>query len=143
MSGVIAVSFKLLLFIVLVAFYKMLPSITAVIRGLSFCYNKSSNRCIFCNKRFQAFLVCYMYKNEPPLLAIKNPLFWGIFFSSQIYLKAIFMLPEVFYTKRNAACTPVEMKQNLLHWIFLSTFSLVLSSYLTSALDDIIFFSFM
>ena len=37
--------------------------------------------------------------------------------SSQIYLKAIFILPKAFYTKKNlnTAGTPTEVKQNLLH----------------------------
>ena len=36
-------------------------------------YNKSSNKHIFCNKRFKAFLECETSKDKPtPLLAIKT-----------------------------------------------------------------------
>ena len=84
-----------LLFIVLVVFYKMLPSTTAIIRSLSLFYNNSNSGYIFCNKHLQAFLECYMYKDEAHLLTIKNLLFWGIDRSSFLHITIFFC--TVFY----------------------------------------------
>ena len=51
-------------------------------------------------------------------------IFCKLFLPSQIYLKAIFQYWPKHLTKNlHTACTPTELKQNLLHWpFFLASF---------------------
>ena len=72
-------------------------------------------------------------------------IFSKMFFSSQIYLKAIFYTAQsllyILTKNLNTTRTPNEMKQNLFHWIFFTKTFVSLIKLLNTSVDQVYFFS--